>query len=79
MITTRMQTKIQNCFFDLPETLKQHIYEFDPTYKNIYNTSLKEISISVRILQILLRNTYKHHPTKRSILDYFQEEYNYKF
>ena len=76
-----MQTKIQNRFFDLPEMLKQHIYEFDPTYKNIYNTSLKEISISVRTLQILLRQTSKNRKNVygRNVLDYFHEEYNYKF
>jgi hypothetical protein len=71
--------QIPNLFFDLPESLRQCIYEFDPTYKNMFTSSLKEISTSVRIIQILLRKTYKHHPTKRNILDYFYEEYNYKF
>ncbi len=72
-----MQSK--NLFFDLPESLRQYIYEFDPTYKNMYASSLKEISISVRIIQILLRQTYKYHPKMRNILDYFYEEHKYKF
>lgn len=79
MTTTSMRMQTKNLFFDLPESLRQCIYEFDPTYKSIYNTSLKDISIGVRILQILLRQTYKLHPTMRNVLDYFHEEYKYKF
>lgn len=69
----------KNLFFDLPESLRQHIFEFDPTYKNLYAPSLKELSMNVRIIQILLRQTEKCYPTARNILDYFYEEHKYKF
>ena len=30
-------------FFSLPEEIKKHIYEFDTTYRDIFNEILKEI------------------------------------
>ena len=33
-----------NYFYNLPRELQQYIYEFDSTFKNIYNNVVKELN-----------------------------------
>ena len=73
----------KNLFFDLPQELIKHIYEFDPTYRGRYIDVLDSIPLVSRIqpfpgnerwIYVLVTKQHSPSPSLKETLKYYRNQ-----